>query len=211
MVTGRPPFASSDVWQVIQMHLQADPPSPRRLNPEVPPELAGIVAQALRKEPGDRFTTAGAMATELASQATAIDSIALPPAQPPMTSNRRSLKLPPVFGHARRRAGRLAARLRGGDWRHSPTPAQLLGFQFIASFVLALLLLLALAGSLPPRASSGAPPYQPITKPLPPLPETPAGARLLGPVQATSSSAADDGGSDGAAVYDLAGLVNGAS
>lgn len=80
MVTGRPPFDSADVWSIVQMHLQADPPSPRSLNSDIPPQLAAVIVQALRKEPDQRIVTAGEMAAALASSAGGLEVfLALPP------------------------------------------------------------------------------------------------------------------------------------
>lgn len=148
MLTGRLLFASSDVWQVVQMHLQADPPSPGDLNPDVPPELAAIVGQALRKEPDDRFATANDMAAALAPLAANGDNIKLPPALPRKAVVQRPMRLASVFNRAGRRVGHLVANLTTADGRRRlPRPGLLLILQLVVSFIITFLLLMALTAA----------------------------------------------------------------
>ena len=172
MLTGRPPFESRDVWQVVQMRLLADPPSVRDLNPDVSPELAAVVAQALRKESADRFATADDMAAALAPLSSAIDGIKLPPALSRSTSRPRAVRLPAVISRRLAQLDGLAAETGVTDgWQRFPRLGLLLGLQFFISFIVVFLLLLALtgtpAGSLPPQPSGREPPLRMITKPLP--------------------------------------------
>lgn len=172
MLTGQPPFISKDVWQVVQMHLYAEPPSPGELNPDVPPELAAVVARALRKEPAGRFATADEMATALAPLASGAGAIEWTPALPQTTGGRRRMRLPVVFNRGRDWAGRLAAKVTTTDGRRRlPRRRLLLGLQFIASFTVAFLLLLALtgilAGSPPPDVAEDEAHRRLIAKPLP--------------------------------------------
>jgi serine/threonine-protein kinase len=64
-LTGTVPFDRDSDVAVIYAHLQDPPPSARRLRPELPLELDRVVARALAKAPGDRFTSA----TELVAAA----------------------------------------------------------------------------------------------------------------------------------------------
>jgi serine/threonine-protein kinase len=94
--TGRKPFQAEALFDLLRMHVEAPPPSPRALRPDMPPELEHVILTALAKAPDQRFASAMAMSMAL-QHATA----QLPPEQwRPLT--------PP------------AARPPGGSW--APTP-----------------------------------------------------------------------------------------
>ncbi len=175
MLTGRPPFASADIWQVVHMHLRTAPPSPRDLNPDVPSELATVVGRALHKEPNDRFASAAAMSSALAPLAAGVSSIELPPAKPRAAAGRRPTELPVILHRAGRRVRRLVANLTVTDGpRRLRLSLFLLVLQFIVTFTIALLLLLPLSGMLfassSPAAADGDQNRRLIAKPLPPAP-----------------------------------------
>jgi len=65
MLTGRLPFESNDAWSLVRMHARSIPPSPRRLNPQVPDDLARLVSRALEKDPTRRFASAREMEAAL--------------------------------------------------------------------------------------------------------------------------------------------------
>jgi serine/threonine-protein kinase len=57
MLTGRPPFPDGNVLQKLLAH-QGDPaPEVRELRPDVPDNLASVIATMLAKKPDDRFQT----------------------------------------------------------------------------------------------------------------------------------------------------------
>lgn len=57
MLTGRPPFPDGNVLQKLLAH-QGDPaPDVRELRPDVPDNLANVIAKMLAKKPDDRFQT----------------------------------------------------------------------------------------------------------------------------------------------------------
>src|SRR5215468_2581447 len=94
--TGRKPFQAEALFDLLRMHVEAPPPSPRALRPDMPPELEHVILTALAKAPDQRFASAMAMSVAL-QHATA----QLPPEQwQPLT--------PP------------ATRPSGGSW--APTP-----------------------------------------------------------------------------------------
>jgi serine/threonine protein kinase len=64
-VTGRPAFAGGNLIEIGAQVLHVDPPPPSQLNPYVPTELDRIVAQALAKDPAERYQTAAEMQAEL--------------------------------------------------------------------------------------------------------------------------------------------------
>jgi serine/threonine protein kinase len=70
MLTGRRPFRGSETSsersgttaneRIVYAHLNLAPPDPRSLNPDIPPDLANVILQALAKEPRARYPTAQA-------------------------------------------------------------------------------------------------------------------------------------------------------
>ncbi|GEM_PF-356639 len=62
MATGRRPFESDTPYGVAVMHVTAPPPSPRTLNPALPPAIEGVILTAIRKRPQDRYPDAMALA-----------------------------------------------------------------------------------------------------------------------------------------------------
>jgi serine/threonine protein kinase len=68
MLTGRPPFRSSDETVLALQHLRYDPPSLQVLVPHAPPALAQIVHKAMAKEPAGRYRHAGQLAHILRTQ-----------------------------------------------------------------------------------------------------------------------------------------------
>lgn len=64
MLGGRPPF-EGDTSRVLFAHVYEAPPPLPQLNPKIPPALGAVVQQALAKEPGERFGSAGAFVAAL--------------------------------------------------------------------------------------------------------------------------------------------------
>jgi eukaryotic-like serine/threonine-protein kinase len=56
--TGRVPFDAEMKFQIMEAHISNPPPSPRAINPQVPPELEQVILKALSKNPSVRFQTA---------------------------------------------------------------------------------------------------------------------------------------------------------
>ena len=57
MVCGRPPFVSTGFGELVDMHLNQPPPSPRSLVPELPAEVEALILGALAKKPEGRTQT----------------------------------------------------------------------------------------------------------------------------------------------------------
>jgi tetratricopeptide (TPR) repeat protein/tRNA A-37 threonylcarbamoyl transferase component Bud32 len=64
MLTGEPPFRGN-VRMLLTRVLEEEPPSPRRLNDQIPRDLENICLKAISKEPHARYATALAMADDL--------------------------------------------------------------------------------------------------------------------------------------------------
>ncbi|HEX7839958.1 MAG TPA: serine/threonine-protein kinase [Kofleriaceae bacterium] len=62
---GRPPFAFEGVGDVVAAHLHEPPPHPQSLAPDLPPPLAGLIANMLAKSPDARPQTMTAVGQAL--------------------------------------------------------------------------------------------------------------------------------------------------
>jgi len=65
MMAGRPPFISESPAALLAAHVIETPPPLDELRVEVPRALASVIAKCLAKRPGDRWTSAGALAEHL--------------------------------------------------------------------------------------------------------------------------------------------------
>src|SRR5262249_23135344 len=65
MLTGRPPFRSDNVMEVLQQVLTQDPLPPNRLQPKLPRDLQVICLKCLQKDPKKRYASAEELADDL--------------------------------------------------------------------------------------------------------------------------------------------------
>lgn len=65
LLTGKLPFYAKDPNQMIKLHLEAQPVSPRKINPDIPQPLEQIILKLLSKEPSSRYRTADQLARVL--------------------------------------------------------------------------------------------------------------------------------------------------
>ncbi|MEV6062549.1 protein kinase [Nocardia asteroides] len=67
LLTGRKPFPRDSVAAVINAHLREPPPRPTEVNPHLPPAIDAVIARAMAKNPGDRYSSCGALAAAAAA------------------------------------------------------------------------------------------------------------------------------------------------
>ena len=65
LLTGGPPFRGDHLWDLYQAHFSMEAGPLNLVRPEVPVELAAVVAKMMAKEPGRRFQTPGEVAQAL--------------------------------------------------------------------------------------------------------------------------------------------------
>ncbi len=63
--TGRKPFNADALFDLLRMHVEAAPPPPRQLRPDLSPALEQVILVALAKQPDHRFASAQAMSMAL--------------------------------------------------------------------------------------------------------------------------------------------------
>src|SRR5215210_332352 len=76
MLAGRPPFVRGphgSLEEQVQMILESEPPPLREARPDTPDVLARIIERCLRKEPKERYATAGEIVDELQAAAVLAD------------------------------------------------------------------------------------------------------------------------------------------
>lgn len=66
LLTGNPPHVGSNDWETLLLVRQEEPQRPRQLRAEVPRDLETICLTALAKQPERRYSSAGALAEDLA-------------------------------------------------------------------------------------------------------------------------------------------------
>ncbi len=65
MLTGRPPFQSSNPIDTLMQVLKSQPIAPRQLNPAIPRDLETICLKAIEKQPSKRYASAAELREEL--------------------------------------------------------------------------------------------------------------------------------------------------
>ena len=63
--TGRLPFVSADVGELMRMHTVAPAPDVRTVRPELSARFAAIVAKLLAKDPDDRYQSGQGLVADL--------------------------------------------------------------------------------------------------------------------------------------------------
>jgi serine/threonine-protein kinase len=102
LLTGRPPFQGTSAVAVAVQHVQARPPAPRTVRPDLSRAAEAIVLKALAKQPADRFASAAAMRDALQAVAAQGTTQPLPRAESTVTT-RRIQPVPSLASPAPRR------------------------------------------------------------------------------------------------------------
>jgi len=78
MLTGRPPFTGDSPMAIAYKQVNANPPPPSSVNPDVPPALDAVVMRALSKNPANRYQTGQEFAEDLERARTGGEVMATP-------------------------------------------------------------------------------------------------------------------------------------
>jgi eukaryotic-like serine/threonine-protein kinase len=65
MLTGTKPFSGANTFAIMNDRLLRDPVPPRKVDPEISPEMQTIILHALEREPRNRYANARAFANDL--------------------------------------------------------------------------------------------------------------------------------------------------
>ncbi len=159
LVTSQLPFSGATPEELARQHRLSPPPSPRKLNPEISPDLEQILLKVLSKEPSARYRTADQMGRVLAALIRPIPDLSVnppsasanpPPVQeyrPGTNSGRQNYPADQPVAQPQAQpivsqAARPAANAESEDANHS------LGIDWI-TWILVLLALIALGGLIP--------------------------------------------------------------
>ena len=96
MLAGRLPFISNDPEELARMHREVLPASPRRYNPEIPPQLEQIILKVLSKEPSQRYRSADQLGRVLRNINQQTDHYANTVASAPPASQTRTVVTSPA-------------------------------------------------------------------------------------------------------------------
>ncbi len=65
LFTGRVPFSHQDLVPLLMMHVNTPPPAPRKLNPQLAPDVEAAILKLLAKDPKQRFQSCRELAEHL--------------------------------------------------------------------------------------------------------------------------------------------------
>ncbi len=82
MLAGQPPFDAETEYEIKKLQIESPVPDVRELRPEVPSEIANALSTALKKDPEERFQSAGAFLRAMRQDAVAVP---IPPVPPVVT------------------------------------------------------------------------------------------------------------------------------
>ena len=92
MLAGKVPYEGDNPLSIMSQHVNAEAPRLRTRRHDVPPQLDGIVAKAIRRDPDQRYDTMAAFKSDLDTWPTADPSAYLWPDTPPAGDLPRPLK-----------------------------------------------------------------------------------------------------------------------
>lgn len=77
-LTGKPPFAGNNAWEVASKHLEEPAPKIKRLRPDVSPEIAAAISRGMDKRPRWRYPDIASFAEAIGVQATVVTTPPVP-------------------------------------------------------------------------------------------------------------------------------------
>jgi serine/threonine protein kinase len=87
LLTGHPPFQEKSLYDLYQAHISRNAEPVNQVRPDVPAELAAVVAKMLAKDPAERFQTPGDVAKALKPFCTRANAaLKIPKANAPQTA-----------------------------------------------------------------------------------------------------------------------------
>ena len=86
MLTGHPPFTHATLGDLVVAHMTEAPQDVRAVNPSVPPALAALTAELLRKNPAERPPGMRAVADRLATFVGGLTTVPDAPARAPVAT-----------------------------------------------------------------------------------------------------------------------------
>ena len=86
MLTGHPPFTHATLGDLVVAHMTEAPKDARAVNPSVPPALAALTAELLRKNPAERPPGMRAVAERLATFVGGLTTVPDAPARAPVAT-----------------------------------------------------------------------------------------------------------------------------
>ncbi|QIS11090.1 serine/threonine-protein kinase [Nocardia arthritidis] len=104
LLTGQSPYPYASPTEIVLGHINEPPPRPSAVRPELPPALDAVIARAMAKDRGDRYSSCRELAQDAAaafadSRAAQPDSATRRlPDKPPRLSRLRKFLLPAIFG-----------------------------------------------------------------------------------------------------------------
>jgi serine/threonine-protein kinase len=202
MLVGQPPFVSDGFGELVNMHLNVPPPSPRASRPEISAQLDAVILKMLAKNPEDRYP-------DMASLTSAIRLAAGPPfsvhrSSPDLANapTQAADTVPPVSEPGRAAKAQVTTFRTGIGEVDATQPASSSRGKLVAAAVAVVVLgggaFFMLGGSKPapaPAPVAAAPPPTPPPAPVAPRP-------AAGPAKVTVRLATDPAG---ASVFDAQG------
>jgi serine/threonine protein kinase len=93
LLAGRPPFDSQDLVEVLRALVFQPPTPPRQVNPQIPVDLEVVCLKCLEKDPAQRYSSAQALAEDLAHFLRGEPVLARSPAPQSRRTNRMRMAL----------------------------------------------------------------------------------------------------------------------
>ncbi|MBK8996744.1 MAG: serine/threonine protein kinase [Myxococcales bacterium] len=135
--TGRRPFEADSLFELLKQHIEATPPHPSSLRPDLPPAFEHVIWRAMEKDKNRRFQSAAEMAQALSAVLATLPDVGMsaPPLPPPRPSAPTPMVLAPTAAQSHATVG--------GVGMSAPVPARSSPIGFIVGVLGALVALVA--------------------------------------------------------------------